>query len=82
MSEGTSSPFNKAYYKTRNTGTRNYGTRNTGATLAGHRNTGKTTEHSLKQSKYHRVVEHEKSSRIMEHQHNTKKYYQNRTTIY
>ena len=37
--------ISRAYYKTRNSGTRIYGTRNTGGTLAEHRNTGETTEH-------------------------------------
>ena len=42
------------------------------------RNTGTLA----KQSEYHGVVDHKKSSRITEQQNNTKKYYQYRTTTY
>ena len=68
-----------AYYKTRNTGTWNYNrTSNTGRTPEHWWNNGTLVE----QSEYHRIVEHEKNSRITEQQDNTKKYYQYRTTTY
>ena len=76
-----------AYYKTRNTGTRNYKTQNT-RTLTKHQNTGTTPEHWLnngtlaEQMEYHRKTEQENTSRTKEQQNNIKKYYQYRTTIY
>ena len=72
-----------AYYKTRNTGTRNTGKtpdqwRNTGGTPEDWRSSGTLA----KQSEYHRKEEQENTSIATEQQNNIKKYYQYRATSY
>ena len=68
-------------------GTPGHGTTEQG-TPTEHRNAGGTPEHwrnngtLAEQSEFHGIVEHEKRSRITDHQYNTKKYYQHRTTAY
>ena len=62
---------------------RHYETRNTGGTLVpGTPKHWRINGRLAKQTEYHRMVEHEKSSGITEQQNSTKKYYQYRTMAY